>query len=158
MPESSEAPCVKADAHNLRALNSKRDAHGVPALQPTVSKFDMLFVTASGEAIIEHACHGNTVFSEMAQAVACEYLGDKVWLYYPHAISFVHGDRTLPIDDTPYIKVLSDLGICTSLCVTVILADEVTVVSSSSTVAEQAETKEKGKSTTTKQRNDVEKG
>ena len=126
MAQSSAAPRDAADTHKLRLLNAERSAHGAPALQPSVSDFDIRFLTAAGEAIAEHVCHGNTVFSEMAQAVACKHLGDKVWQYYPHAISFVHEDQTLPLDDTPYIKALSDIGICESSCITVVLTDEVT--------------------------------
>ena len=126
MAQNCDAPLDDTGAHNTRLLNSERRAFGAPALQPTVSDFDVRFVTAAGEAIIEHTCHGNTIFSEVAQAVACKHLGDKVWLYYPHAISFVHEDRALPLDDTPYIKVLSDIGICESACITVVLTDEVT--------------------------------
>ena len=126
MAQNCDAPLGDTRAHNIRVLNSERRAFGAPALQPTVSEFDIRFVTVAGEAIIEHTCHGDTIFSEMAQAVACKHLGDKVWLYYPHAISFVHEDRALPLDDTPYIKVLSDIGICESSCITVVLSDEVT--------------------------------
>ena len=126
MAQNCDAPLDDTGAHNTRLLNSERRAFGAPALQPTVSDFDVRFVTAAGEAIIEHTCHGNTIFSEVAQAVACKHLGDKVWQYFPHAISFVHEDQALPLDDTPYIKVLSDIGICESACITVVLTDEVT--------------------------------
>ena len=121
MAQNCDAPLGDTRAHNIRVLNSERRAFGAPALQPTVSEFDIRFVTVAGEAIIEHTCHGNTIFSEMAQAVACKHLGDKVWLYFPHAISFIHEDRALPLDDTPYIKVLSDIGICESSCITVVI-------------------------------------
>ena len=125
MAQSSAAPRDAADTHKLRLLNAERSAHGAPALQPSVSDFDIRFLTAAGEAIAEHVCHGNTVFSEMAQAVASKHLGDKAWLYYPQAISFVHEDQTLPLDDTPYIKVLTDFGIRESSCITVVLSDPV---------------------------------
>ena len=125
MAQSSAAPRDAADTHKLRLLNAERSAHGAPALQPSVSDFHIRFLTAAGEAIAEHVCHGNTVFSEMAQAVASKHLGDKAWLYYPQAISFVHEDQTLPLDDTPYIKVLTDFGIRESSCITVVLSDPV---------------------------------
>lgn len=110
-----------ADSTNLHALNLEREALREPVLPPTASTFEIVFVTAAGEAVITYTCHGNSMFSEMAQAAAYEYLGDRVWLHFPSAISFLHGARILPIDDTPYVKVLADLGICENSVITVVL-------------------------------------
>ena len=112
-----------AGSTNLHALNLEREAFREPVLQPTASTFDIVFVTAAGEAVTTYTCHGNSMFSEMAQAAAYQYLGDRVWLHFPSAISFLHGARILPIDDTPYVKVLSDLGICENSVITVVLGE-----------------------------------
>ena len=124
-PAKSLRRCAEPvdDPANLRDFNSERAALGLPFVPPAFEMFEVRFVTAAGDDIATYQCHRNIIFSEMAQAAACEHMGTHFRCFRPGAVTFVHEDQILPITDEPHLLLLCDLGIREDAVVCLILGD-----------------------------------